>query len=336
MEDVHWPLQVHGSYLPDDPAIGGFAARLHLLVTESEPLDGAGADFPTLAESVPIGMIAATVEDRLTFCNGLARALVGPVDPRDALAWVDLARAEHRPDLHRIVANARQGRGREFVVAGFDRPDGTTRWLRVEAVPQADRRGVPSGWLVTLLDLTSETLARQQLQQAQDQLWHLANHDPLTGLPNRMLFSDRLEVALARTERGAGHQVAVLYCDLDDFKPINDRHGHDAGDRVLQVVARRLGAEVRASDTVCRFGGDEFVVLCEAYGTVRELDGIAGRLIGATSDPVDAGDVQARVGLSVGIAIATPGEGAISLLSRADGALYRAKTEGGGRVAVAR
>src|SRR5690606_37649985 len=105
------------------------------------------------------------------------------------------------------------------VLAAFDRHSGT-RWISVRAVPQTDELGRPFGLIATLQDVTKETEAKQELAVAQDRLWHLANHDQLTGLPNRSLLMDRMEQAMARHRRD-GHGVAVLYCDLDGFKKIN-------------------------------------------------------------------------------------------------------------------
>jgi diguanylate cyclase (GGDEF)-like protein len=215
----------------------------------------------------------------------------------------------------------------------FDRRDGT-RWIEVTAVPQTDEEGRPYGLIATLQDVTAETRAREELRAAQDRLWHMANHDQLTGVPNRSLLVDRLEHALARHRRDE-HGVAVLYCDLDGFKDINDRHGHAAGDSVLVEVARRMSQSVRESDTVCRFGGDEFLVLVEGFGDVAEVTDVAERIIEAVREPLESVR-DARVGMTIGIAVADADANPVTLVSRADQAMYRAKDLGKGQAALDR
>ena len=171
----------------------------------------------------------------------------------------------------------------------------------------------------------------KELQRAQAQLEHQATHDPLTALPNRSLFQELGEQALARAERD-GTTVAVLFLDLDRFKPVNDTMGHAAGDALLVRLATRLRKTVRAGDLVSRFGGDEFVVLCEHPAGAKEMVELAERLIEILSRPVEIDGREAQVGASVGIAIGAGGRVTIdSLLRDADAALYRAKEVGRGR-----
>ena len=140
------------------------------------------------------------------------------------------------------MKDALAGNRSEPTVAAFPSDRGTV-WLRVEFNPQFDAQGEALGWVATLLDVTAEVEARDELTRAREHLWHLANHDALTGLPNRPAVLDRLDAALARARREP-HAVALLYGDLDGFKPINDRYGHHAGDEVLRAVAGRLQALV--------------------------------------------------------------------------------------------
>lgn len=161
---------------------------------------------------------------------------------------------------------------------------------------------------------------------------HAALHDPLTGLPNRMLFEDRLDHGLAQARRH-GWALAVLFLDLDGFKRINDTQGHEAGDLVLQTVAARLRRITRADDTICRYGGDEFLYLMLELKSSDDAATVARKIIDAISAPValprDAGSVS--VGCSVGIAFhADRAAGADALLERADRAMYQAKREGTG------
>jgi diguanylate cyclase (GGDEF)-like protein/PAS domain S-box-containing protein len=159
-----------------------------------------------------------------------------------------------------------------------------------------------------------------------------ATHDPLTRLPNRTLLIDRINQALVR-DRRAGLRTAVLFCDLDDFKQINDMHGHNVGDQVLCAVARRFASTVRASDTVSRIGGDEFVVLIEALPDLDEALIVAGKLVQALQEPAD--DTPPLPGVSIGLALSSDGATAETLLRASDATMYGVKQSGRGRVSVA-
>ena len=170
----------------------------------------------------------------------------------------------------------------------------------------------------------------RERRRAEDRIRHLAHHDLLTSLPNRALFRDRLEQALARAKR-SGEQVAVLCLDLDRFKEVNDLHGHATGDELLRRVAARLQQGVRESDTVARLGGDEFAIVQAGLVHSRGAATLAERLIAGVTDSCGLVDAGAEVGISAGIAI-FPGDGDIAevLLKKADMALYRAKADGRG------
>jgi diguanylate cyclase (GGDEF)-like protein len=178
------------------------------------------------------------------------------------------------------------------------------------------------GWVATHEDVT-ERLRREQ------HVAHLARHDALTGLPNRLLFRERTEQALA----GIGSEgfFAVLCIDLDDFKQVNDTLGHPAGDELLKRVAERLQKNVRDTDILARLGGDEFAVVQIAPERPEEVSGLAGRLVEVLSEPYDLEGHEVVIGTSIGIALA-PGDGndPDQLLKNADMALYRAKGEGRG------
>jgi diguanylate cyclase (GGDEF)-like protein/PAS domain S-box-containing protein len=169
------------------------------------------------------------------------------------------------------------------------------------------------------------------LKQAEERLRELATRDALTGLANRALFSDRLIQAAAR-QRRHGRGLAVLFCDLDGFKPVNDVHGHRAGDYVLVEIAHRLERVIRDADTVARVGGDEFVMICEGVDDDGELGELADRIIAAVNEPIAVGEATVQVGISIGIGLA-PSDGRDvdpdRLLSTADSAMYRAKARGG-------
>ena len=150
----------------------------------------------------------------------------------------------------------------------------------------------------------------------------------MTGLPNRILLTDRLKQAIANAERNRG-LFAVCYLDLDGFKPINDRFGHAAGDQMLCEIAKRLQSVVRNNDTVARVGGDEFVVVLEEIKSRDECDVTLDRLLEAVGQPISVGNASANVTISIGYAI-FPHEAndAESLLKLADQAMYLAKNSG--------
>ncbi|MCC0807216.1 EAL domain-containing protein [Methylobacterium sp. W2] len=165
-------------------------------------------------------------------------------------------------------------------------------------------------------------------REAEAQVRHMALHDALTGLPNRTLFRDRLEQAITHARR-ARTCFAVLACDLDRFKAVNDSLGHPAGDALLRVVAERMRAVLRPYDTLARFGGDEFAIVLTYLDAVVDVGDLADRLIAAVSEPVDLDGQSVEVGISIGMTVATerdrdPDE----LFKRADIALYEAKAAG--------
>lgn len=168
---------------------------------------------------------------------------------------------------------------------------------------------------------------------------HAALHDVLTGLPNRALFNDRLDHGLAQARR-QGWNLAVMFVDLDDFKIINDTHGHDAGDAVLQAIAQRLKETTRGEDTVSRHGGDEFLYLLTGVRDAANIEKIAQKIVQAVQAPCDIklrdNAVSARVKASIGIST-FPQDGATAeeLINSADRAMFRAKQAGSG-VAFAR
>ena len=168
-------------------------------------------------------------------------------------------------------------------------------------------------------------------KRAEDELVHQALHDPLTGLPNRALFLDRLGLALERSRR-SGEPLAVLFLDFDNFKQVNDARGHAAGDRLLATLGDRLSGLLRPMDTIARFGGDEFTLLFEGLTSEREVVLIAERICQAAALPVDLDGSEVRVSVSVGISLVSdPDIWPETIIREADAAMYRAKEQGRSR-----
>jgi diguanylate cyclase (GGDEF)-like protein len=199
--------------------------------------------------------------------------------------------------------------------------DGHWVWVEVTfGLYRENGANTPSGYVASVRDISRR-------KEAEAQLAHMARHDLLTGLPNRLKFQECLQKEVARARRG--RTGFALHClDLDRFKAINDSFGHPAGDRLLQAVADRLRAAVRTEDTIARLGGDEFVIIqtkTDQSGAVT----MAERLIASLSAPFDLGAHQGQIGVSIGIVltdgIAHQGE---ALHSAADNALYEAKAAG--------
>ncbi len=186
---------------------------------------------------------------------------------------------------------------------------------------------------LTFLEAMANVIASAiDAKRALDDLRHDALHDPLTGLPNRVLLLDRLELALEQAAP-RGTQVAVLLCDVDHFKVVNDGLGHAAGDEALRIVAERLRAQVRPGDTVGRFGGDEFVVVCPDVSEIESVIAIAERLGTAFAEPMRLLGTDLVVTASIGIAVGgrVGADAAADLLRDADAAMYRAKDHGRAR-----
>ncbi len=253
---------------------------------------------------------------------GLARLTVvrGPVVPHEVVrdegfSWVDPMGTTW----------AEGGIALPVPGPGADDPFGTLScaWAQAREVDPGEL-----DFLRAAVNVLAETVNRNRVEEA---IRLQALHDPLTGLPNRSLYLDRLRLALAGATR-RGSAPVVLFLDLDRFKLVNDSLGHAAGDELLRQVAGRLELEVRPGDTVARFGGDEFVVLCDPDGTTEPAEDIADRLLDALHPPfVLSGGQELRVRGSVGIAIGGPGCDAEELVREADAAMYRAKELGRGR-----
>ncbi len=230
---------------------------------------------------------------------------------------------DDRDELGSVVERAMSTvGGRAAFLARVSRADGEWRWLEGVVTNLLDDPAV-AGIVINARDVTER-------RQAEEAIRHQALHDPLTGLPNRRLFNDRLDHAVARQGRTGG-PAAVLIIDLDGFKTVNDSLGHGVGDALLVAIAKRFRNSLRAFETISRLGGDEFAILLEDLRSPEEAEMVAQRMLDALVDPVPLADREVAIGASIGIAIAERVENAPErLLSNADSAMYRAKREGKG------
>jgi len=279
--------------------------------------------FRSAFDDAPFGTAITTPIGRIVQANPALCALVGRT--ADELAAGSLFDITHREDLARARAACERLRSRATEVSECEvrllHADGRVLNARVSASLVLAPNETPSHVIMHIEDVTDH-------RALQAQLTHQALHDPLTGLPNRALFTDRLAQALARTERDPA-KLAVLFLDLDRFKVVNDSLGHAAGDQALMTIARRLDQLLRPGDTAARFGGDEFVLLCV---DVDAAD-IAKRVGAAVAEPIAlSGPVVLTA--SIGGVVSTGGEHPDRLIADADAAMYQAKQGGRARFEV--
>lgn len=225
--------------------------------------------------------------------------------------------------LERSLARRRQGVV-ERSESKFVRRDGAALWASVATNPIFDAAGRYLGALALVTDITRQRASAERI-------WHQANFDELTGLPNRHMFLDRLGHEMRKADRGAAF-LALLFIDLDSFKEVNDRFGHAMGDALLAEAARRIAGCVRASDTLARLGGDEFTLILAGLDRVGSVDRIAHEIIAALARPFELGEERAEISASIGIALypADAREQA-DLIVHADQAMYASKKGGRNR-----
>jgi diguanylate cyclase (GGDEF)-like protein/PAS domain S-box-containing protein len=286
--------------------------------------------FRSAFEDAPIGMGLASSDGCLVRVNRAYADILG-YEPDELVgkAIKDITHPDDwEPNSAQLEALVSGDIDRYNVEKRYHHADGHEVWVTVSASCVRDDTGHPRYLIGQIEDVTER-------RQMRERLAHAAVHDQLTGLPNRVLFMDRLELALSRAQR-EHHCVALMFLDLDRFKLINDSLGHETGDRLLERVAHRLSGALRSHDTLARFGGDEFTVLCEVVDKAEALE-IAQRLVLAMQVPLNLADSELFVSVSVGIALSFDGlESGADLLRNADVAMYRAKEVGPSRIEVYR
>ena len=203
----------------------------------------------------------------------------------------------------------------------FVRPNGDITFAEFSILPKRDQKSKICGFRVVGHDITERKRTEQQLN-------YMATHDPLTGLPNRLLLMDRLKMALAHAKRNR-YKLAVMMLDLDHFKTVNDPLGHLTGDQLLKEIGGRLTGLLRQNDTVARLGGDEFVVLLSEIGKMDNAGEVAKKIIMSVAEPFVHAGRRINSTTSIGIAIyPDDGEDTEKMLKNADAAMYHAKSQG--------
>ena len=214
------------------------------------------------------------------------------------------------------------------VVHNHNTKDGENRYIELSATPLFDTDKNCIGIIESARDITAHLGVQDELREQKNTLDHQAHHDALTGLPNRVLFNDRLVQAIEKSKRNSS-KFALLFIDLDHFKEINDSLGHETGDEILKIVSERLQETIRDEDTVARLGGDEFTIILEELNEAQDASTIATKILNILSKSIDVKKNILYVSSSIGISIyPNDGESAQNLLKFADSAMYKAKDEG--------
>ena len=285
--------------------------------------------WQTLLDAVPAAVLIVAPDGTIRFANTELERLTGYRRAELAGRPVEVLVPEGRRDLHTAAREA-------YGTCPRRRPMGTGLAITCR---RADGTVLPVDICLSPLEVGGESFVvatvsdETERRRTADELFHRAVHDPLTRLPNRILLVDRLNLALARASR-QGRRPAVLYVDLDGFKAVNDTWHHAVGDEVLLVVADRLRAAVRPEDTVARFGGDEFVVLCEDLDDTAGALEVADRILRAVSRPIRHRAGTSRLAASIGVVLADGPTDPAALIEAADQAMYRAKQRGGASAEV--
>ena len=317
---VVW-IDLTGSVVCDPDGAPAYGIGIVQDVTErrlaEQALREGEARLRTITDNLPVLIAYIDREQRYRFCNGHYEAVFG-IKPEAFIGRTvrEMLGEEAHAELAAPMARALAGERVRFERHGTER--GLDSHFLVDYIPEVTTEGDVPGFYVLVLDIT----ARKQLELA---LQHQATHDPFTGLPNRAALLTRLEHALAHARRN--HQpLALLFLDLDGFKQVNDVHGHAAGDALLQAFAKRLLACVRASDTVARLAGDEFVVLLEEVHGLPEAEEVGCKIMTCLERPLSVAGGQLRPRASIGLAFSAAGEESPdALLQRADAAMYAVK-----------
>jgi len=302
----------------------GTSTDIHESVLAQQALRDAEAVNRTILEASPDCIQMVDPDGRILFVNPLGAAAIGVEDAGTliGLPWPDLLPPENSRDAREALRLARRGKTAHFTMPWA--VPGTVRWWDIVATPLRDGEGKVSRIVVASRDITHQ-------KQSEERVRWIANHDSLTGLPNRLLFQERLD-HMVHPDEGESH-FALLLLDIDEFKRVNDTLGHDAGDALLCAFAERLKEASRADDLVARLGGDEFAVILNGVGGEAEVTAAVEAVMRALRRPWVHGGMVLDCDASIGASI-FPKDGGTraELMKHADIALYVAKASGRGNL----
>ena len=323
---VRWVMAATEPLFAEDGALNGHVGTLDD-ITERLASQRDTERLSDIVEATSDLVVISDRDNRLLYMNAAARRFfgLGPSEPLDSFDFIP-----HTPQWaqERYVNETRPSLRDHGIWSGEFAYLHEGYEVPVSALFLAHHDG--DGRIEFVSSVTRDISERKAFEE---RLEYQATHDPLTGLPNRTLFLDRLELALARARRSQ-RPVAVLFCDVDHFKVVNDSLGHGAGDRLLVALAQRLRDALRPGDTVARFGGDEFVILCDELVTEHDAVAIAERANRAVHEPLTVESTEVFSSLSIGIAFANPGTEPETMIRDADAAMYLAKERGRARYEV--
>ncbi|MDD5232132.1 MAG: PAS domain S-box protein [Syntrophales bacterium] len=305
------------------PAILGNAMNITESRKTMEALRESEERYRTILENIEDGYYEVDINGHLTFFNESCRKIFG-YSREEMLGKGSMAVSTKEASgamLERFRSVLETGKPDRTTGWEIIRKDGSTRHIEASVSLISDENGKPSGFRGIIRDVTDRKLAEEMIMR-------LAYHDSLTGLPNRVLFHDRLTMAMARYKRNS-KPFAVMMLDLDKFKEVNDTLGHSVGDMLLQKVAQRLTELLRKTDTVARMGGDEFLILLTDFTRTDTASVVARKILKLFQKPFDVDEHRLRITTSIGIAVYPDhGDDADTLLKNSDIAMYIAKKSG--------
>ena len=306
--------------------LGGQAFRVVLELAEGKlaALERSEERFRRIVHTAEEGIWEIDDQARTSFVNPKMAAMLGyTIEEMLEQPLVNFMDEEGRTILERNIARRRDGIAERHEFK-FQRKDGSELWATLATNPIFDPQGLYLGALALVTDITAR-------RETSELIWRQANFDALTALPNRHMFQDRLGQEMKKARR-EGLFLALLFIDLDGFKQVNDTLGHAQGDALLVEAASRIGACVRASDTLARLGGDEFTIILSGLDHVSSVERIAQNILANLNRPFQLGEQQGRVSASVGIALfPSDADEPDELLRHADQAMYAAKHGGRNR-----
>jgi diguanylate cyclase (GGDEF)-like protein/PAS domain S-box-containing protein len=324
------PVEITGKLLSNNQIIGLLRDITERKLAEQALVDSE-QKYRSLVENSPDGIVVVDETGHIVEWNHGQEEITG-LKRSDAIgkpAWdiqYQVSPDEVRANIvidnlkEKVLRVITSGHGHginELTERTFQLPDGTRRNVEIMTYTYRTNLGYRVG------SVTRDISKRKQIEML---LEYLAMHDPLTDLPNRQLFEDRLRHALDRADRDRSGTLVVMMLDLDNFKEVNDVHGHACGDQVLKIVSERLQTTLRKSDTAARMGGDEFALIHEGIADVEGIHSIAHKILQTISNPLEIEDQVFQLTASVGISVYSfNGEDVSALLRHADIAMYQAK-----------